>query len=156
MSIESQFTPEQIKDLIDGKTVSFAKEDCASPGESNKKESKLDVPEGGSATSFSPRVSIKIDPVERVSSPNILNSQGVVVSRAEDRIPGPSETAFDNLDHARIQAEAEVQAQREAEKELARVASPEQLLNQLNGLRRIVDKQQKEIRALTRERNAKA
>ena len=149
MSISNEFTPAQIQDLIEGKTVSFTRTDKDNSALPNKNEQKASHnPDAEPAKAFSPRAHVKVEAQARVSAPNVRSAEGKVVSKAEDRISGPSATAFDNVDHARIKAEAEVKAQEEAAKELKRVASPEQLLNQLNGLRRIVDKQSKEIAAL--------
>ena len=148
MSILNEFSPEQIKALVNGETISGSQSTKSASAVSPKETQKPKDPEATPATSFSPRSHVKVEPQARVSAPNVRGPKGNVVSRAEDRIAGPSATAFDNVDHARIQAEAAAKAEEEAVKELKRVASPEQLLNQLNGLRRIVEKQSKEIAAL--------
>ena len=148
MSIINELSPEQIKALVAGETISGSQSTESASAVSPEKKEVAHNPEATPATSFKPRAKVNIEHQSRVSAPNVRGPKGDVVSRAEDRIAGPSATAFDNLDHARIQAEAAVKAEEEAAKELKRVASPEQLLNQLNGLRRIVEKQQKEIAAL--------
>ena len=152
MSILNEFSPEQIKALVNGETISGSQSTKSASAVSPKETEKPSDPEATPATSFKPRSHVKVEAQARVSAPNVRSAEGKVVSKAEDRISGPSATAFDNVDHARIQAEAEVKAQEEAVKELKRVASPEQLLNQLNGLRRIVEKQQKEIAALKKSK----
>lgn len=143
MSIQSQFTPEQIQALVSGQTVAFTSKSDAEVTPANEiKEDKGLEP----ASSVKPRTSVPITKVTAVSQPQIKDTKGSVVT--EGAVSGPSPKAFTNLDQESARLKAEALAKQQAKAELELQANPAQLLNTLNGLRRIVEKQGKEIAAL--------
>ena len=146
MNVQSQFTPEEIQALISGETVSKSVKASSS---ANKTSKKVEPVEGGEVKSYTPRFSVPINEKQDVSRPNIYDNAGNRVS--PDSVVGISPGKLDAIDKDLYAEKARVQAEHDAAQELRKIASPEQLLNQLNGLRRIVEKQSKEIAALKKQ-----
>ena len=147
MNVQSQFSPEEIQALINGETVSKSVKASSS---ANKNAKKVEPVEGAEAPkSYTPRFSVPINDRQEVSRPNIYDQTGKRVS--PDGVVGISPGKLDAIDKDLYAEKAKVQAQHDAARELQRIANPEQLLNQLNGLRRIVDKQSREIAALKKQ-----
>lgn len=144
MSIESQFSAEEIQALLSGEAVSFSKSSKTPKTKSINEETPSDA---SSPTVFTPKTSVHIGKVAKVTAPNVRDAEGNVVSEAGTIItPNFSEESpLAKNEKERLGA---AKAAKAAEAELAQVSDPLHLLNQLNGLRRIVDKQSKEIAAL--------
>ena len=138
MSIQSQFTPEQIQALVAGEKVSFSKSGGKEVTSAIKKEEKEGLP----AESFSPKISVPINEKVSVTRPVIKDQSGKRIS--PDQVVSMTDRAWSRLEEDRAEAKKALEAQ-QAVQELQTVASPANLLNQLNGLRRIVEKQAKEI-----------
>lgn len=139
MSVHSQFTPEQIQALVAGETVSFNKAGVSKSAPVNEIKEKEGLP----AETFTPKTSIPINDRVAVTRPVIRDSGGKRIS--PDQVVGVSDKAYSRIDQDRIDAKKALEDQTRAAQELQTVASPANLLNQLNGLRRIVEKQSKEI-----------
>ena len=145
MNYQSQFTPEEIQRLVAGETVSKSTKAGEQP--SAKKAAPADP--SSAATVTRPQVSIPINDRVEVSRPNIKDKSGKRIS--SDSVVNISSGTLDRIDQDRRDAESRLIAEAEASQELRKIASNEQLLNQLNGLRRIVEKQQKELTALKKQ-----
>lgn len=144
MYAESQFTPEEIQRLVAGETITKSVKEQSS---ASKKPTPAEP--SGAVESYEPRFSVPINDKHDVTRPVIYDRAGKRVS--PDGVVGISPGKLDSIDEELRAELARIKAEEEAVKELRRVAKPEQLLNQLNGLRRIVEKQSKEIAALKKQ-----
>nr|BDD46737.1 hypothetical protein 8 [bacterium] len=146
MSALNKFTPEEIQALVNGESISKSVKDTEVTAEVKTETNKGFTP----ATSRSPRTSVPISKVSAVSTPRVKDTEGKVVNGAE-KLAGPSSNAFTRLDEDRLKAEADRAAFAAAQEQLKQQASPEQLLNQLNATRRVVEKLQKEVAQLKKQ-----
>ena len=138
MSIQSQFTPEEIAKLVAGEAISkSSKVGTVKPANEIKEK------EGLPAETFTPKTSIPINERVAVTRPVIRDSGGQRIS--PEGVVGVSKGTFDRIDEDRRAAAQKLKDEFAAAQEIQSVASPANLLNQLNGLRRIVEKQAKEI-----------
>ncbi len=142
MSTQSQFTPSELEALIAGETVSKStKVETVTPAIKT-----IDISEEQRATSFSPSTSIPINSRTAVSRPVIKDQSGKRVS--SDHIVTPSKGTFDRIDEDLKEAREAAEAQDRAQRDIKKVASPENLLNRLNAQHRLITKMQKELKAL--------
>ena len=143
-SVQDQFSAQEIQALLAGETVTTSK---VAKTKSTQVESH---PDAAKSIAYTPSTSVSITKVSKVTAPNVRDEQGKVVSEAGVLVtPNFSEDSeVSKRDRARREAARAAEA---AKAELAHVADPVQLLNTLNGLRRIVEKQGKEITALKKE-----
>ena len=147
MTTQSQFTPEQIAALVAGDPVSFSKTSKTDKTVSKDVQSH---PVAAEPIAFTPATSVSIAKVSKVTAPNVKDKQGKVISEAGTVITPNFSEDSDLAKRERLRLEQE-QAEKDARVELAKATDPTHLLNQLNGLRRIVEKQSKEIAALKKE-----
>ena len=138
MSIQSQFTPEEIAQLVAGEAISKSQKVGTVSSAINNKEK-----EGLPAEVYTPKASIPINDRKEVSRPVIRDAGGKRIS--PEGVVGVSKGTFDRIDEDRRAAAQKLKDEFQAAQEIQSVASPANLLNQLNGLRRIVEKQAKEI-----------
>ncbi len=148
-SIQSQFTPSQIQALVAGETVSFSQTDKTN---SSKVETPSPVNENEEAKAFTPSSSVSITKQDKVTGVNVRSKDGEVVSTASDVItPDFSQTS--DLERREAARKLKLEEEKAAKAQLATQTDPTQLLNTLNGLRRIVEKQGKEIAKLKKEQS---
>ena len=143
-NIQSQFTDAQIKALISGETVSFS--DKTNKTTDTQVESHPVADENKPKT-FTPKTSVSIGKVEKVTGPNVRSATGELVRKAGDVVSPRFEenSPLARSEAARRLKEEEAKAQAA---ELASQLSPAQLLNKLNATHRVVEKLQKEVAAL--------
>ena len=144
MSVQNQFSKEQIEALVAGETVSFnksssSKVETPSPADSINPEQ--------AATSFSPSTSVSIAKQAKVTGVNVRSNSGDVVSTADQTV-SPDFSKTSDLERKEAARKLKLEEEQAARAELATQTDPTQLLNTLNGLRRIVEKQGKEIAKL--------
>ena len=149
MSVQNQFTTEQIEALVSGETVSFNKTNNT---KSSGVESSTAANENTPATSFSPSTSISIAKQEKVTGVNVRSNSGDVVSSANQTIK-PNFSKESDLERKEAARKLKLEEEQAAKDQLAQQSDPTQLLNTLNGLRRIVEKQGKEIAKLKKEQS---
>ncbi len=142
MSIQSQFTPEQIQALVSGEQVSFSNKTS-----SGKVETPVATDNNEPATAFTPSTSVSIAKQEKVTGVNVRSEAGEVVSKADQTIK-PNFSKESDLERREAARKLKLEEEQAAKAQLAQQSDPTQLLNTLNGLRRIVEKQGKEIAAL--------
>ncbi len=144
MSTQSQFTPSELEALINGETITkTVKEVTAANKNSNK---TVEVSEEQRPSTFTPKSSIPINSRTPVTRPIIKDQSGKRVS--SDHVVTPSKGTFDRIDEDLKEAREAAEAQVKAERDIKRVASPENLLNRLNAQHRLISKLQKEVKAL--------
>ena len=144
MSVQNQFSKEQIEALVAGETVSFNK------SSSSKVESTTaadTINPNQAATSFTPSTSVSIAKQSKVTGVNVRSTAGEVVSKADQTI-SPNFAKESDLERKEAARKLKLEEEQAARAELATQTDPTQLLNTLNGLRRIVEKQGKEIAKL--------
>ena len=154
MSVESQFTPEQIEALIAGETISFGKKQVGTPVNTNKIIEKEDVPVDQQPTSTTPRTSVPIAGVSKVVTPKIRSSHEAEATDVGAKITGPSNSAssrWDEIEADKAEARAEAKRLEEAEKVLKHELSPAQILNRFNATQRVVERLQKEVTSLKKQ-----
>ncbi len=145
MSIQSQFTPEQIQALVSGEQVSFSNKT-----NSSKVETPVATDKNKPATAFTPSTSISIAKQEKVTGVNVRSEAGEVVSKADQTIK-PNFSKESDLERREAARKLKLEEEQAAKAQLAQQSDPTQLLNTLNGLRRIVEKQGREIAKLKKE-----
>ncbi len=146
MSISDQFTPAELEALIAGETVSKStKVEAVTPANKNSNKS-VEVSEEQRPTTFTPKASIPINSRTPVSRPQIKDQSGKIVS--SEKVVTPSKGNFDRIDADLKEAREAAEAQDRAQRDIKKVASPENLLNRLNAQHRLITKMQKEIKAL--------
>ncbi len=143
MSVQNQFTPEQIEALVNGETVSFNTS-------SGKVETPSPVINNEPATAFTPSTSVSIAKQAKVTGVNVKSKAGDVVSKA-DAVIKPDFSKTSDLERREAARKLKLEEEQAAKAQLATQTEPTQLLNTLNGLRRIVEKQGKEIAKLKKE-----
>ncbi len=144
MSTQSQFTPEELEALINGETISKTVKEVTA---ANKNEAKsVEVSEEQRPSTFTPKSSIPINSRTPVTRPVIKDQSGKRVS--SDHVVTPSKGTFDRIDEDLKEAREAAEAQDKAQRDIKRVASPENLLNRLNAQHRLITKMQKELKAL--------
>ena len=157
MSIESQFTPEQLQALIAGETVSFGKKQVGTSTSADKNAQKsdvVDVPEEQKATHTSPRTSVPISGSTKVITPKIRSSHEAEATDVGAKITGPSGSAasrWDEIEAEKAEARAEAKRLEEAEKVIQHELSPAQILNRFNATQRVVERLQKEVTSLKKQ-----
>ena len=154
MSIESQFTPEQLQALIAGETVSFGKKQVGTSTAADKTIDKVDVPEEQKATHTSPRTSVPISGSTKVITPKIRSSHEAEATDVGAKITGPSGSAasrWDEIEAEKAEARAEAKRLEEAEKVIQHELSPAQILNRFNATQRVVERLQKEVTSLKKQ-----
>lgn len=144
-SIQSQFSAEQIAALISGETVSFSNKTSSEQVESIPAANEISPDQA--PTVVTPSTSISIEKVAKVTAPNVKDNTGKIVSPAS-QVVKPDFSKTSELERKEAARRAALAAEEDAKKELAALTDSTQLLNTLNGLRRIVEKQGKEIAAL--------
>ncbi len=149
MSIQSQFTPEQIQALVSGETVSFSNKTSSGKVETPSPADSINEP----ATAFTPSTSISIAKQSKVTGVNVRSSTGDVVSTA-DAVIKPDFSKQSDLERREAARKLKLEEEAAAKAQLATQTDPTQLLNTLNGLRRIVEKQGKEIAKLKKDQSA--
>ena len=142
MSTQNQFTPAELEALIAGETVSKSTK-VETPTPANK---NIEISEEQRPTTHTPKASIPINSRTAVSRPKIKDQSGKVVSSEE--VVSPSRGTFDKIDVDLKEAREAAEAQERAQRDIKRVASPENLLNRLNAQHRLITKMQKELKAL--------
>ena len=147
MTIQSQFSAEQIAALVAGDPVSFSK--TAKTDNSIRKDVQSH-PVTAEPIAFTPATSVSIAKVSKVTAPNVRDAEGKVISEAGTVVTPNFSEDSDLAKRERLRLEQE-QQEKDARVELAKAVDPHHLLNQLNGLRRIVERQAKEITALKKE-----
>ncbi len=143
MSIQNQFTPDELKALIAGETVSKSVKEVTP---AIKTIDNSVVSEEQRPTTFTPSTSIPINSRTAVTRPQIKDKAGKVVS--PDQVVTPSQGTFDRIDVDLKEAREAAEASERAQREIKHVASPENLLNRLNAQHRLITKLQKEVKAL--------
>ena len=154
MSIESQFTPEQLQALINGETVSFGKKQAGTSTAANKNEPIEDVPEEQRATHTTPRSSVSISGVSKVTTPKIRPAHEAEATDIGGKITGWSkqaDTKWDQKVADQAKAAEELKALEEAEKVIAHELSPAQILNKFNATQRVVERLQKTVASLEKK-----
>ena len=146
MSTQSQFTPEQIQALVSGEVVSFSNKTSSSKVETPVATDSINEP----AAAFTPSTSVSIAKQAKVTGVNVRSNSGEVVSKA-DSVVKPDFSKQSNLDRKEAARKLKLEEEAAAKAQLAKQTDPSQLLNTLNGLRRIVEKQGKEIAKLKKE-----
>ena len=142
-NINDLYTPAELEALIAGETVSkTVKESTAA----NRIKENPVVSEEQRPSTFSPKSSIPINSRTPVSRPVIKDQSGKRVS--SDHVVTPSKGTFDRIDEDLKEAREAAEAQDRAQRDIKRVASPENLLNRLNAQHRLITKMQKELKAL--------
>lgn len=146
MSTQSQFTPSELEALIAGETVSKStKVEAVTPANKN-----IEISEEQRPTTFKPSTSIPINSRTPVTRPQIKDQSGKIVSA--DSVVTPSKGTFDRIDEDLREAREAAEAQDKAQRDIKRVASPENLLNRLNAQHRLITKMQKELKALKEDK----
>ena len=142
MNLSSDFTPAEIARLVKGEHVSKSTR-VETPSPTNK-----NIEEEGDYTPDVRRASfhVPINDKVTVGRPNIYDAGGRKVS--PDSVVSVNPAVFDRLDDERLDKERSIAADRKAAYELKTLANPEQLLNQLNATRRVVEKLVKEVAEL--------
>ncbi len=148
MSIQSQFTPEQIQALVSGEQVSFSNKTNSSKVETPVATDSINPEQ--LATAFTPSTSISIAKQEKVTGVNVRSEAGEVVSKADQTIK-PNFSKESDLERREAARKLKLEEEQAAKAQLAQQSDPTQLLNTLNGLRRIVEKQGREIAKLKKE-----
>ena len=154
MSIESQFTPEQLQALINGETVSFGKKQVGTSTSANKTIDKEDVPEEQKVTHTTPRSSVSISGVSKVTTPQIRPAHEAEATVVSEKVTGWSKQAdakWDEKVKAEAAARLEALEREEAEERIQQELTPAQILNRLNATQRVVERLQREITALKKE-----
>ena len=147
MSIQEQFTPEQIEALVSGEPVSFNK---TSSGKVETPVATDSISDAEAPIAFTPSTSVSIAKVAKVSGVNVRSSTGDIVSAA-DQVVSPDFSKTSELEVREAARKLKLEEEAAAKAQLASQTDPTQLLNTLNGLRRIVEKQGKEIAKLKKE-----
>ena len=159
MSIQNEFTPEQLQALLNGETISFSKKQGTTVSSANKnaqKEDVVDVAEDQQHTSVTPRASIAINGATKVTKPSIRDNSGEVVNPGAEKIRGWSpqaDKAWDKKVADQQKAREELQAIKEAEERVKAELTPAQILNKLNATHRVVEKLQRDIAALKKQQS---
>ncbi len=150
MSVQNQFSAEQIQALIAGETVSFS---------NNSSSGKVETPIATDSispeqapTAFTPSSSVSITKQDKVTGVNVRSKDGDVVSKA-DAVITPDFSQTSDLERREAARKLKLEEEKAAKAQLATQTDPTQLLNTLNGLRRIVEKQGKEIAKLKKEQS---
>lgn len=145
MSIQEQFSAEQIAALVSGEPVSFSNK--SSSGKVETPVATDSISPEQLATAFSPSTSVSIAKQAKVSGVNVRSTTGEVVSKADASIK-PDFSKQSDLERREAARKLKQEEEAAAKAQLAQQSDPTQLLNTLNGLRRIVEKQGREIAKL--------
>ena len=158
MSVQDQFTSEELARLVAGETITKSVKG-GSTTSANKNEDKVDVEEEFKPQSFTPRSSIAINSGGKVTTPRVRPAHEAEAVDVGEKITGWSGGASDRWDVIEAEkAAARVEASRLQEEEvrIQQELNPAQLLNKLNGAARIIDKLQKRVAALEKAQKAQS